>query len=678
MKKDTGKKKPLNKEEEKKEKETCSRTAPENRRIKAEIYRLTRIIEKADGSLESAKTDANKTADGFPDDAEIVRKSNVQLANPNKVFFEMLDGLTKNDDGTFKIKRLNQGITDRTSFPYAVPVRKYANILIDLYGFEKGSFWSRLSKKDKAFSVEETITREEVIALALVFRLSSDEVNELLACLGYYGLYPRQVVDAVAIFVLDTYQGSDEYEKFINPDIDIKDEEYVSNFSFFYELVKKQSRIDLSLLQSDYIKEFRNQLMSVTKGGKSQPSLDTNKWFLSKDMLRDFIESSTAKEKNYTFQCSNELSEIVNKVKENKQYGNETYFTEFLNSGAEDDESNRERFVNNREKSHRYVLKMIYRYLLRESSQAHSQGIKENGGITLSQFFLKFSRFLDNMNARNATELFVMEYTCLNEDNQVAENAEKFCVDFFHKELRQYNAEQQEMIEKILRLYLIYCLNIKKAVKKEKEKSGKKDLKRSVVDPTKDPVVLSGLEIAKIQRIHRSNKDNIITPNHYAGFRKILLAEADISRLMFILLYLFTFSHEETTVFSFGNEIVRNNVAKNNVNRSQSNASGSRTDGISYYSSSGGDISELNRWLLDSGFPGFSIDEYLYSIAKKYMEGFKDSYESNEYLIGMFKDILLRDRSLQILNKLHMSSYSLLTMEKILLPNDLEGEANGQ
>ena len=662
-----------------KKKETCSRTARENKMIKDEIYRLTKIIEKTDGDLKSTKSDANKTADSFPDDAEIVRRSNLQLANRNKVFFETLDGFTKNDDGTFKLKRLNNEIKDRIRFPYAVPVRSYAKKVNELYGFEKGSFWSRLSTKDKEFSNKETITREEVIALALVFRLSSDDLNDLLDSLGYYGLYPRQIVDAALIFVLDTYQSSDEFKRFKDPDIDIKKEEFVSNYAFFYHLVKKQSKIDLSLLQSDYIKDFRKRLTTITRNGKPQPSLDTNKWFISIDMLREFIESSTAKEKNQTIQCQTKLRDTISKVIENGQYGNETCFTEFLNSGSEDDESNRERFVNNREKSHRYVLKMLYRYLLRESSQAYNRGIKDNGGIKVSQFFLRFTEFLDYMNTEKASELFIREYVFL-DDDQVRENIKKFCVDFFHKELRCYSVEEQRMIRKILRLYLIYCLNIKVGDNNtEKNESEKKAVKESLVDPTRDPVVLSELEIATMKRILQSDNDNDddnkITPNHYAGFRKILLAEADISRLMFILLYLFTFSHKETTVFKFTNEIVINNK---NVKRSQPDANESKTDGISYYSSSGGDISELNRWLLDSGFPALSSVEFLYSIVKKYMDGYKNSYESKEYLIGMFKYILLRDKSLQILSKLHMSSYSLLTMEKILLPKDLAGETNGK
>ena len=666
-----------------KKKETCSRTARENRIIKAEIFRLTRMIENNDGDLKSVDSDAKETTDGFPDDAEIVKRSNTQLANPNTAFFELLDEFTQNDDGTFKLERLNDGIKEITQFPYAVPVRNYAKKVSELYGFGKGSFWSRLSTKDKEFSNKETITREEVIALALVFRLSSDDLNSLLDSLGYYGLYPRQIVDAALIFVLDTYLSSKKYDRFKDPSIKIKKKEFVCNYVFFYELVKKQSKIDLSLLQSDYIKDFKKQLTTITRDGKTQPSLDTNKWFISKDMLRDFIESSTAKEKNHTIQCQNELRNTISKVIENGQYGNETGFTEFLNSGSEDDESNRERFVNNREKSHRYVLKMLYRYLLRESTQAYNKGIKENGGIKVSRFFVRFTEFLNYMNTEKASKLFVIEYTYL-ENDQVKENTGKFCADFFHKDLSCYSVEEQRVIKKILRLYLIYCLNIKaednNTEDTEKKKSEKKAVKKSLDDPTRDPVVLSELEIAAMKRILQSDNDNDkkITPNHYAGFRKILLAEADISRLMFILLYLFTFSHKETTVFSFGNEIVINNDVKNNVKRSHPDANESKTDGISYYFSSGGDISELNRWLLDSGFPGLSSREYLYSIVKKYMDGYKKPYESKEYLIGMFKDILLRDKSLQILNKLHMSSYSLLTMEKILLPKDLAGETNGK
>lgn len=655
------------------------RTAREIKALSDSISRLTKEI-KSDNAYkeviwEEVPNRKKEKSDIPAVDDLLANRMLKEFQNPNKRFFEMLEKMTVKDRA-FRLKRLNTGVKPNTSHAFAVPVRYYAKILIELYGFESGSFWSKLSHKDKVFSEKELITREEVIALAFVYRLSSTRLNALLKCLGYSSLYPRGIAESAIIFCLDTYRKSKEFARFTDPSIELEKREFVSNYDLFYQIMLKQSRIDLSVMQSPFVGDLKKHLTDNSLNEKPN-SLDTNKWFLSKKVLRKFIISSTIDENNLTIQCQKDLRKTINDVNTLQMYGNISFFTSFLNSGSDDNCSNRERFVCNREKSLRYVLKMMYRYLT-----SHS---KLENGIRISTFFLDFTRFLNYLNLTKPSELFITEYI-YEKKCDIFWDYNGFCEGFFHVDYNKLTPELKDKIKLLMCLYVKRTLNVKPQKNKnpDNEQNNKQENANAVEDLEKlvTSTELNECESAEINRIMKSQK--AVTKNHYSNFRRILLGEADISRLMFILMYLFTFSSDINDL-SFDDEIIANAFEEKalHVNSlSESKILNESNTGISYFLSDSGSLSELNHWLQSSGFSVLSEKESLKQFVEDYFEKKYDKIifgvEKTGYLAYMLKYILLQDGSLQMLSKLHMSSYSLYTAEQVLLPKIIEGDISDE
>ncbi|MBQ3264570.1 MAG: hypothetical protein IJH07_02210 [Ruminococcus sp.] len=665
------------KENEQKEKEK-KHPAIKRRMLESEISRVTEELTK---EVEDC-WQINESV--LAEDKEVIKLSQsllVQFQNPNKAFFDKLTELTMSD-GRFKINRLNFGIKTNTLYDFAVPVRRYATVLVDLYHFKSGSFWSSLSSNDKTFSKNEKISREEAIAFAFAYRLSSNQLNVLLESLGFSRLYPRQIMDAALIFSLDTYLCSQAYDDFANRYGPLKPEEYAANYVIFEKILRKENKVDLSLMQSPFMRSLQEQFSNDTK--KLYKKGHDN-WYISRKRLREIILQDISFDVNLTAEGSKKLYELIENVNEYRQFGNLTWFKDYLNTASLKGTNNREMFVQNSEKSLLYLLKMMYRYLQTKTIRSVKKGTKQPNGIRLSMFFTRFTEFLDKLNLINPKDLFICEYVqakTKNNKNHLCFSYSNFCEDFLGIDYDELPNALRNKTEKLLILYIKYILDMDPGPGTDDYS----ELQGEIVSLDKKEEKRIG-DILKAGKKKRELQANRLT-----NYKK-LFSGADISRLMFILVYLFTYVSESDDSFtldpkiSIGNFDVQDNKKK------------------SVYYSNKGSFEELNYWLFDSGFPKLTDSEPLKNFVCGFMN--QDYYEKRqkvsipvavkdsnllkmtnrvektpfekskaEYVAKVFRNVIIRDKSLDMLSKLHLSSYSLFTAETELLPKYNVGEKN--
>ena len=251
---------------------------------------------------------------------------------------------------------------------------------------------------------------------------------------------------------------------------------------------------------------------------------------------------------NLTDDCMMQLMNTI-ESSEKLAYRDNTHFSNYI-------ESNSQSFVSNHERAFRYLYKMILRYQNQKRNKKQSdKGVdifrpfekREESQISLSNFIKRFSVFMDYYNIYSASERFLMEYISFDEDEFGYEED----IDTFRERVLPDSNNETEVraifYDRVRIALSLNCENYdysKHKSSSELSKNEKKQIKRII------------------------KKGPKVTNDDINSFKGILSGEKDVSRMLFIMLYLFT-SYTE-------------------VDDRANNASAR--------------INELNNWLLRSGF----------------------------------------------------------------------------
>lgn len=550
-----------------------------------------------------------------------------EFKNPNAKFFKRLKELVLDDRGSFVIRRLNDEIScnanDEDSLRISMAVRKFAKRILNLIKkFPKDSVWKTLSNNDNHFSDDCEISRETVLALGFVFRLNSEEIDSLLLSLDYNKLYTRSAIECAYIYACDLYQKSEEYKRFCDESAIIDKGEFICNFTFFNKLAAHEA--ELAPYESEYINNVKKAL---GVRGNNLPRTITRK------NLESFIEEEAMSSPNKTAEFSETLRSFI----ETSDFGNETKFYFFLNN-------HRDVFVLNRERSLRYIFNALYRYIETPRLNYKNKYILEKQ-LSLNNFYKRFSVFLDGLNLFTPDEIFIRYYfSCDGEGEPVDIDTDTYCYDFFSDE------DDDEKYDSLLakaRLDLIHTV--------------KKLLKKSLSDENTD--VLTEAEETAIRKIlfKKVNSDTESLNTQLKSFKRVLIGQNDCTKLLFVLLYMFTSVGDRSESFNFSLD-----TESETVNRFM-------RGNLRFHGEDEGSMEELDVWLEDSGFPTMVGDPLRDFVEDFFRNSFKevkvdpDSYgkpvhfeevkgnATNSYLTP----ILLQHRDIEAFKNIHKNIKSL-------------------
>ena len=549
-----------------------------------------------------------------------------EFRNPNAEFFKRLKELVLDDRGSFVIRRLNDeissGAKDEVSLRISMVVRKFANRLSSSKKLAKGSVWKKLSDNDNHFSYDSDISREVVLALGFVFRLNSEEIDSLLLSLDYNKLYTRSAIECAYIYACDLYQKSEEYKCFCDDGAAVDDDEFICNFTFFNMLAAHEA--ELAPYESEYINNVKKAL---DVRGNNLPRTITRK------NLESFIEEEAMSSPNKTAEFNETLRSFI----EASDFGNETKFYFFLNN-------HRDVFVLNRERSLRYIFNALYRYI--ETPRLNWENKPElEDQISLSYFYKRFSVFLDGLNLFTPDEIFIRYYfSCDGEGEPVEIDTDTYCYDFFRDE--DIDESYDSLLEKA-RLDLIHTV--------------KELLKIPSSDEKKD--VLTEAEYKAVRKIlfKKVDSDMESLKTQLKSFKRVLIGQNDCTKLLFVLLYMFTSVGDRSESFNFSLD-----TESETVNRFM-------RGNLRFHGEDEGSMEELDMWLEDSGFPTMVGDPLRDFIEDFFRNSFKevkvdpDSYgkpvhfeevkgnATNNYLTP----ILLQHRDIKAFKNIHKNTKSL-------------------
>lgn len=550
-----------------------------------------------------------------------------EFRNPNAKFFKRLKELVLDDRGAFVIRRLNDEISRNVkaedSLRISMVVRKFAKRILNLIKkFPKDSVWKTLSNNDNHFSDDCEISRETVLALGFVFRLNSEEIDSLLLSLDYNKLYTRSAIECAYIYACDLYQKSEEYKRFCNDGAAVDDDEFICNFIFFNKLAAHET--ELAPYESEYINNVKKAL---GVRGNNLPRTITRK------NLESFIEEEAMSSPNKTAEFSETLRSFI----ETSDFGNETRFYFFLNN-------HRDVFVLNRERSLRYIFNALYRYIETPRLNYKNKYILEKQ-LSLNNFYKRFSVFLDGLNLFTPDEIFIRYYfSCDGEGEPVDIDTDTYCYDFFSDE------DDDEKYDSLLakaRLDLIHTV--------------KKLLKKSLSDENTD--VLTEAEETAIRKIlfKKVDSDTESLKTQLKSFKRVLIGQNDCTKLLFVLLYMFTSVGDRSESFTFSLD-----AESETVNRFM-------RGNLRFHGEDEGSMEELDVWLEDSGFPTMVGDPLRDFVEDFFKNSFKevkvdpDSYgkpvhfeevkgnATNSYLTP----ILLQHRDIEAFKNIHKNIKSL-------------------
>lgn len=550
-----------------------------------------------------------------------------EFRNPNAKFFKRLKELVLDDRGAFVIRRLNDEISRNVkaedSLRISMVVRKFAKRILNLIKkFPKDSVWKTLSNNDNHFSDDCEISRETVLALGFVFRLNSEEIDSLLLSLDYNKLYTRSAIECAYIYACDLYQKSEEYKRFCNDGAAVDDDEFICNFIFFNKLAAHET--ELAPYESEYINNVKKAL---GVRGNNLPRTITRK------NLESFIEEEAMSSPNKTAEFSETLRSFI----ETSDFGNETRFYFFLNN-------HRDVFVLNRERSLRYIFNALYRYIETPRLNYKNKYILEKQ-LSLNNFYKRFSVFLDGLNLFTPDEIFIRYYfSCDGEGEPVDIDTDTYCYDFFSDE------DDDEKYDSLLakaRLDLIHTV--------------KKLLKKSLSDENTD--VLTEAEETAIRKIlfKKVDSDTESLKTQLKSFKRVLIGQNDCTKLLFVLLYMFTSVGDRSESFAFSLD-----AESETVNRFM-------RGNLRFHGEDEGSMEELDVWLEDSGFPTMVGDPLRDFVEDFFKNSFKevkvdpDSYgkpvhfeevkgnATNSYLTP----ILLQHRDIEAFKNIHKNIKSL-------------------
>lgn len=440
---------------------------------------------------------------------KIIHELEGYFSYPNRTFFKKLSEIVFSDPDkrVFRLERLNDGsVKPNTLCPFAVPVRTYAKKLAEIFTLD-GSKWKALTyngdilcEKEDNEQKRERISRSSVIALAFVFRLSSDELNELLEKAGYCALYARSVPDAALIYSLDTYKGSEEYKKFQDVSAELSDSEYIQNYGLFNQLLKNFQKLEKNQnIASE--STFAQTLEKCCTKAQNEERRSRITWTLIPEELKKLESPQNQHTLNLTQRSTEDLREAVEDgISEG--YGNTELFEEFM-------DDNHGVFVQNRERALRCLVTMIIRYLDNNPKKS----------CDLTTMVKEFTDFMDRINLRSAGKVFLWRYFCEGTD---------------HEDIQEFAQEYDIPVSEAKgKFYDCVCIALSMTHPKYKRK-------KTATNAPLDKSELDKSERAMVgEIIAKEDSDKIPTENMSQQFKRILSGKADISRLLFIFFYLF-------------------------------------------------------------------------------------------------------------------------------------------
>ena len=486
------------------------------------------------------------------------------FGSPNELLFQTLSEMVFCDPDAkkFRLERLNNGgVKPNTILPFAVPVREYAKMLDEKYSIPDGSIWKQLKRNGDILYERKNkkISRAAVIALAFVFRLSSQELDMLLEAAGYYRLSARSIPGSVLIFVLETYKKSKVYSRFEDASHELNEDEFIENYTYFNKLLHQFKDV---ASESRFAAELVAHMTAVPEGIKKEGSRTT--WTLNREHLKDISVPGGELSLKLTQRCMEELKETV-KESCMLDYGDSTLFEDFI-------DDNRSVFVQNREKALRYLFTLIERYENRERVFPNKKDYKNDyqkraqKQIDLTTLSRRFTIFMDFINLYSAGEMFLRYYISCDEDFEED-------IITFAKDCLPDNTDEEiavELFYERIRMALsMSCSDyrIKRPVPKVPLEDYEKEMVRSVIMAT-------------------IKKESHPSDDMSDQFRRIISGKADITRLFFVFFYLFV-SHQPC----------------NKNCRSTANEQ----------------LNELDEWLTDAGFPGI-IGDKLEDFVRTFLE----------------------------------------------------------
>lgn len=546
-----------------------------------------------------------------------------ELKNLNDEFFYLLYSLILDDDDKFKLERINLEISTNAKVDVdlriSMAVRKYAKRMKNV---PKSSVWKSLMNNENHFSFGSHISREAILTLGFVFRLNSQEIDSLLLAADYNRLYTRSAIECAYIYTCELYRNSPEYERFCDESAAVNDEEFICNFTFFNQIASHEARLAPS--ESAYINNIRAALIP---NGKKLPRT------ITRSNLEKFILEEALSAPNQTA----EFTEALRGVIKTSRFGNESSFYFFLNTHRD------KVFVPNRERSLRYVYNCLYRYMKTPRFQSNESRELEDQ-ISLAYFYKRFSMFLDGLNLFTPAEIFIRYYfECDGDDGAIIPDTDTY--------YRDYYSEDHFVSVQEAKLGLIRTT---------------KELLASDSKSTTDTNGLSEDEKQQIKEILTKDGE---ADSQLKCFKKVLVGDYDVSKLLLVLMYLFTSVGDRSEGFRFS--LDTKETALNSFFRSN----------LRFCGDDEGSIEELNAWLEDSGFSTMIgdplrdfVESFLNNAFKEEIidfdsEGTPEHFEevkgraTNNYLTP----VLLKNLNITMFKNLHKNIKSLYNQISTLL-----------
>ena len=556
------------------------------------------------------------------------------FSNPNRLFFEKLAKLTLENGKpeTFKLKRLNVYLKPNSQYIFSVPARKYAKKVKKIFpDLPKRNVWDALSgNQNTLFQNQRTkIPRAYIIALAFVYRLSSTELNQLLEASGEHRLYPRNLLESAVQFSLDRYKDSSAYERYTNEKVEINDEEIIENYSFFIDLVKKYS-IEDSDEKNELVKKVVSCMTTKKEYKKKyETKTDQNRviWAIYFEELNKLVKPDKQPTQMLTIGCLTELIDAIDKSK-NLEWNDDTFFSTYI-------QNNKDSFVTNRERVYKYVLRMLVKYQYRYPDEE---------SISLTSFLRNFCIFADYLNIYSSSDIFLRNYISY-EENTFFEDVEWFRRNVMP--LEENKEKVKEFFSEVLSLALRFSISYKDF------KSGD-DLDELPENKRKKLIRL----LDDSEETSNSARKEDIPDGLSNSFKAFLSGKTDISRINFILLYMFTNIPDKPFQMINKEEFLENSMK------------------------------ELDDLLLGAGFAGiykdtfmdfvkeffrFELRNSIFHIEENEKKGNRIEEKQNEFFFDTFTYyVVMKNEFKDNIAAIHLKPSSLIEEELKLLPNLLK------